>query len=343
MNNLSENQKITILGAGSWGTALSMLLAEKYIGVYLWGHNNEHLTRLENDRQNRRYLPDINFPVNLRLVSDLHSAVKDASILVMAVPSHSLRAVFRKCLSSIKSDCKIVSAIKGIEIGSMQTMVEIMEEEIQSVFKDNDHSIECGVLSGPSFAKEVAMKVPTAVTIGFKNISTAREIQKVFNSDYFRVYASRDVTGLEISAALKNIIAIATGVCDGLGYGLNTRAALITRGLAEIKRFGKYFNAEDSTFSGLSGMGDLILTCTGDLSRNRMVGLKLGQGKQLEQIKKEMNMVAEGIKTTKSVYELSKRIGIDMPILEQTYKVIYENKNCSTAVKDLLRRELKEE
>ncbi len=343
MNNFTAEKKIAVLGAGSWGTALAMLLAEKFVNVHLWGHSPEHIAILKKDRQNKKYLPDIVFPENLQLEHDLHKTVSDASLLVMVVPSHSLRKVFSNCIQSLDKSCTIVSAIKGIEVGSMQTMVEIMEEELRKLTDSISHSIECGVLSGPSFAKEVALKTPTAVTIGFKNIKTARDIQKIFNTDYFRVYASRDVAGLEITAALKNIIAIATGVCDGLGYGLNTRAALITRGLAEIARFGKYFNAEDTTFYGLSGMGDLILTCTGDLSRNRTVGLKLGQGKSLEQIKSEMKMVAEGIKTTKSVYELAKKLGIEMPILEQTYKVIYEGKDCSVAVKDLLTRELKEE
>ena len=185
--------------------------------------------------------------------------------------------------------------------------------------------------------------MPTAVTVGFKNIRTAQETQKIFVTDFFRVYASSDIIGLEISASLKNIIAIAAGVCDGLGYGLNTRAALITRGLAEITRLGMALQAEPATFSGLSGLGDLLLTCTGDLSRNRTVGLKLGEGKNLDQIKGEMNMVAEGIKTTKSGYDLAQKMNIEMPILEQVYHILYDGKNCSEAVRDLLNRELKVE
>lgn len=343
MNPNLSNLKIAVIGAGSWGSALAILLSGKHQNVWLWGHRREHIDRLKTDGENKRYLPGINFPDNLKLSSKLEKVLKDSALVVMVVPSHSLRDIYRQALPHLKKDAKIVSAIKGIEIGSMKTMVEIMEEENSSYFQDIDNTLECGVLSGPSFAKEVAQKVPTAVTVGFRDIDTAREVQKLFNTDYFRVYSSSDVIGLEISAALKNIIAIATGVCDGQGYGLNTRAALITRGLAEITRFGKMFGAEESTFSGLSGMGDLILTCTGDLSRNRTVGLKLGEGKKLNEIKEEMSMIAEGIKTTKSVYKLARKKGIEMPILEQIYKVIYEDKDCTRAVRDLLTRELKEE
>jgi glycerol-3-phosphate dehydrogenase (NAD(P)+) len=260
----------------------------------------------------------------------------------MAVPSHSYRRVFIEMLPFLPVNCRIISAVKGIENATLKTMTQVMYELLLD-YGLTDRNIELGVISGPSFAKEVAEKVPTAVTVGFSRLSTAQEVQLLFGTDFFRVYASSDVIGLEISAALKNIIAIATGVCDGLGYGLNTRAALITRGLAEIKRLGIALHADSATFSGLSGLGDLILTCTGDLSRNRMVGLKLGAGKTLEEIKSEMNMVAEGIKTTKSVYDLAQKMGIDMPILEQVYNIIYCGKNCSEAVRDLLTRELKVE
>jgi glycerol-3-phosphate dehydrogenase (NAD(P)+) len=235
--------------------------------------------------------------------------------------------------------------VKGIENTTLKTMTQVMAEILAGNPGDGlrEKNIELGVISGPSFAKEVAKKIPTAVTIGFDSLQTAREIQQIFVTDYFRVYASRDVIGLEISAALKNIIAIAAGVCDGLGYGLNTRAALITRGLAEIQRLGIALHADPSTFSGLSGLGDLLLTCTGDLSRNRMVGLKLGEGKNIEQIKSEMSMVAEGIKTTRSGYDLARKMKIEMPILEQVYSIIYQGKDCSEAVRDLLNRELKVE
>ena len=347
MNNIF---KIAVIGAGSWGTALAILLGGKFRNVQLWAHRKAHSDELVQVRENKKYLPGITFPPDLIITDSLQAAVTDATIVVMVVPSHSYRDVFKNLLPYLQQGCRVVSAVKGIENSSLKTMTQVMEELLMSFFKTGgiyqarqNNGIELGVLSGPSFAKEVASSVPTAVTVGFKNIEVAKEIQNIFVTDFFRVYASTDIVGLEISAALKNIIAIATGVCDGLGYGLNTRAALITRGLAEITRLGKALGAEESTFSGLSGVGDLLLTCTGSLSRNRTVGLLLGEGKNLSQIKNEMQMVAEGIKTTKSVYDLAGKLDIDMPILEQVNKIIYENKNCAEAVCDLLKRELKVE
>ncbi len=339
---MKSNLKIAVVGAGSWGTALAVLLAGKGYSVDLWGHRTEHVATLKRDRQNGKFLPGIDFPLELQPVDNLQKAIEGTAIIVMAVPSHSYRQVFIEMLPFLSAHCRIISAVKGIENKTLMTMTQIMGQ----VLKINNleyKNIELGVLSGPSFAKEVAKKVPTAVTIGFENLQTAKDIQQVFVTDFFRVYASRDIIGLEISAALKNIIAIGAGVCDGLGYGLNTRAALITRGLAEIQRLGTALNAEPATFSGLSGLGDLLLTCTGDLSRNRTVGLRLGEGKSLDEIKSEMNMVAEGIKTTQSVYDLAKKLQIEMPILEQVYNIIYLGKNCAEAVRDLLSRELKVE
>lgn len=347
MNDLS---KIAVIGAGSWGTALAILLSQKFSNVQLWAHRKAHSDKIHKDRENHRYLPGIEIPQSLFVTNDLHSAVNDATMVVMVVPSHSYRDVFQRLIGFVRPGCRIVSAVKGIENYSLLTMTQVMNEVLSKHIAQDRNvepvdygNIEFGVLSGPSFAKEVAHGVPTAVTIGFNNIDIAKEIQHIFVTDFFRVYASTDVIGLEISAALKNIIAIATGVCDGLGYGLNTRAALITRGLAEMKRLGLALGAEEATFMGLSGVGDLLLTCTGSLSRNRTVGLKLGEGKKLAQIKDEMQMVAEGIKTTRSVFELAKKMDIDMPILEQVYKIIYEDKNCAEAVNDLLKRELKVE
>jgi len=339
---MKNNIKISVIGAGSWGTALAVLLAGKGYAVYLWGHRSEHIDQLIKERINAKYLSEALFPENLQVTARLQEAVKESSLIVMAVPSHSYRQVFSRLLPFLAEKCRIVSAVKGIENSSLQTMTQIMENVLEKKGLAGKN-LELGVISGPSFAKEVAKKVPTAVTIGFKNLQTAKEIQRIFVTDFFRVYASQDVIGLEISASMKNIIAIAAGVCDGLGYGLNTRAALITRGLAEMQRLGTAMHADQATFSGLSGLGDLVLTCTGDLSRNRTVGLKLGAGKTLEEIKKEMKMVAEGIKTTQSIYDLAQKMGIEMPILEQVYNIIYKNKKCSEAVKELLSRELKVE
>ncbi|SDP75456.1 glycerol 3-phosphate dehydrogenase (NAD(P)+) [Desulforhopalus singaporensis] len=338
---MNKSIKIGVIGAGSWGTALAILLAKKGYLVNLWGHNDSHVSRLSKDRENRKYLPGIIFPQSLHPESELDPCIDGADTVVMVVPSHSYRTVFQKIIPLLSDNQRIVTAVKGIENDTLMTMTQVMEQELACF--SGVQNIGLGVLSGPSFAEEVAREIPTAVTLGFKDIEMAKEVQKIFGTEYFRVYASSDMVGLEISAALKNIIAIATGVCDGLGYGLNTRAALITRGLAEITRLGTALKADVATFSGLSGMGDLILTCTGNLSRNRNVGLKLGSGKSIEQVKSEMNMVAEGIKTTKSVYDLAAKMGIEMPILEQVYNIIYRNKNCSEAVKDLLNRELKVE
>ena len=347
---MSNPCKIAVIGAGSWGTALAILLGQKYKNVHLWAHRRAHSEDLNRQRHNTKYLPGISFPDSLTISSDLEAAVSHATLVVMVVPSHSYRDVFSLVIPHLTAGCRVVSAVKGIENSSLLTMTQIMEQLLASFFNnqlpysaDKHNGIQLGVLSGPSFAKEVANGIPTAVTVGFYDLDVAKEIQKIFVTDYFRVYASSDIIGLEVSAALKNIIAIATGVCDGLGYGLNTRAALITRGLAEITRLGTALGSEESTFSGLSGVGDLLLTCTGSLSRNRTVGLKLGEGKKLTQIKEEMQMVAEGVKTTSSVYELARKLKIDMPILEQVYKIIYEDKDCGDAVSDLLKRELKVE
>jgi glycerol-3-phosphate dehydrogenase (NAD(P)+) len=339
---MSNTKKIAVVGSGSWGTALAVMLSRNGYNVDLWGHQEKHIGQLNIDRENKKYLPGILFPENLHLVSDLKDAIRSAHIVVMVVPSHAFREIFVQVSPILEDWCRVVSAVKGIENGTLQTMTQVMAQILTST-TGKKREIEFGVLSGPSFAQEVANNVPTAVTIGFKNIATAQEIQKVFVNEYFRVYASSDVIGLEVSASLKNVIAVAAGVCEGLGYGLNTRAALITRGLAEIKRLGIALGAEEATFSGLSGLGDLLLTCTGNLSRNRMVGLKLGEGKQLDQIQKEMSMVAEGIKTTLSAYELAKKMDIEMPILEQIYMILYRNKSCQEAVRDLLQRELKVE
>ncbi len=341
MKSLKKNNRVAVIGAGSWGTALAGVLSEKGYTTYLWGHRKEHIEKLVKDRKNLKYLPDYTFNKNIHPTIDLQKAIQETPLICMVVPSQHYRGVFQKLIASIDSNCTIVSAVKGIENESLSTMTQVMQEELRTF--QVPYKIELAVLSGPSFAKEVTAKTPTAVTVGSVNIETAQQLQDYFVTDFFRVYASRDVIGLELSAAFKNIIAIATGICDGLGFGLNTRAALITRGLAEITRIGVKAGADPQTFSGLSGMGDLILTCTGELSRNRTVGLKLGEGKNLPTALAEMNMVAEGVKTALSGYKLAQKHGVEMPILEQVYKILYEDKDCLKAVQDLLSRELKVE
>ena len=339
----SREGPIAVIGAGSWGTALALVLGKKGLAINLWDYDNNHLNALARERENKRHLPGLAFPESIRAVSDVKNAVSGVSTICMVVPSHGFRAVFETILPSLEDGSVVVSATKGVENDTLQTMSQVMSDVVAAQTPSRAKQVVPAVLSGPSFAKEVAEEVPTAITIGCKDNNVAEYLQKTFNTNYFRVYRSNDIIGLEISAALKNIIAIAAGICDGLHFGLNARAALITRGLAEISRLGINLGAEPATFYGLSGMGDLVLTCTGDLSRNRTVGLKLGEGLSLEQILNEMSMVAEGVKTTKSVYQLAREKAIEMPILEQVYQILYKNKDCRTAVNDLLSRELKPE
>lgn len=332
--------RVAIIGAGSWGTALALLLAEKGIDTSLWGHRAEHVHVLKEERENRAYLPGFPFPPLLRPTESMQDAVSEAEVICVVVPSHAYRQVITKIKDVAPEGAIFVSATKGIENQSLKTMTQVMADCLEE--KGTSPS-SLGVLSGPSFAREVAGKVPTAITIGCKNTAIARFLQNLFSTDYFRVYTSTDIVGLEVSAALKNIIAIAAGICDGLAFGSNARAALITRGLAEMTRLGVMMGARQETFFGLSGLGDLVLTCTGELSRNRYVGIELGKGKSLDDILDSMNMVAEGIKTTRSVYDLVNKLGAEMPILEQVYEVLYRGKDCTTAVKDLLNRDLKPE
>ena len=336
---MNRIEKIAVLGAGSWGTALATVLSCKSGKVMLWGHNEKHIGEILAKRENTRYLPGVALAGNIQPTASLDEALKGTALVCAAIPSHAFRSVFEKIQLLLEKGATIVSAIKGIENTTLMTMTQVMEEVLSA--HNNKIESKIAVISGPSFAKEVALGMPTAVTIGCKDIEWARKLQKIFVTDTFRVYASTDIIGLEISAALKNIIAIAAGICDGLGYGMNTRAALITRGLAEITRLGVVLGAEKETFFGLSGLGDLVLTCTGDLSRNRYVGIQLGKGRKLSGILEEMQMVAEGVKTTRSVYDLTRPLNIEMPILEQVYAILYTNKESSLAVKDLLARELK--
>jgi glycerol-3-phosphate dehydrogenase (NAD(P)+) len=262
----------------------------------------------------------------------------------MAVPSHGFRSVFEQLLPLVVDGAHVISATKGIETTTLLTMSQVMVEELAAAGDPAWSSgIKLGVLAGPSFAREVAQGSPTAVTVAASTMEAARSFQELFFTEYFRVYASDDIVGLELGGALKNIVAIAAGICDGLGYGTNTRAALITRGLAEITRLGVRMGANPLTFSGLGGLGDLVLTCTGDLSRNRQVGLQLGQGKTITQILHEMHMVAEGVKTTESAWNLARKMAVDMPILEQVHGVLYEDKPVRLAVLNLLARSQKEE
>lgn len=340
MMNPQQIKQTAVIGAGSWGTALAKLLADKGEQVLLWSHRAAHADALRRDRENRKYLPGASLPATLEAVHTFEN-ISSCQCLIMAVPSHAYREVFKKLIPRLGNAACLISAVKGIEIATRQTMCEIMQEELSR--QNRAESMFTGVLSGPSFADEVAAGQPAAVTVGFADSRVAKVVQQLFSTSFFRVYTSSDTIGLEISAAMKNVIAIAAGISDGLGYGLNARAALMTRGLAEITRLGMVLGADPVTFSGLGGLGDLVLTCTGNLSRNRTVGLKLGEGRTLQQALSEMTMVAEGVKTTKSCYNLAAAVGVEMPILEQTYKILYEDKPCRAAVQDLFGRSLKEE
>ena len=336
---LLHAQTIAVIGAGSWGTALTKLLSEKGHTVHLWAHGTEHAPAINRDRENKKYLPGFLLNDKVTASAELQEVVSGKKHILMVVPSHVFRTVFQQLVPFLEGQCIIVSATKGIENESLMTMSQVMTDVLRQSGKEAD----IGVLTGPSFAKEVAAGIPTAVTVAAQSKTLATRIQDIFFTERFRVYTSTDLIGQELGAALKNIVAIAAGICDGLGYGTNTRAALITRGLAEITRLGVKMGANPLTFSGLGGLGDLVLTCTGDLSRNRMVGLQLGQGKKLPAILAQMQMVAEGVKTASSAWRLARRQGVDMPILEQIYKVLYEDKPCQEAVMSLLTRDQKEE
>lgn len=331
-------ETVGVVGGGSWGTALANLLAEKSIPVSLWVFEEDLCEEMEKTRENTLYLPGVQLSPLLHPDNNLEAVVTGNRILLMAVPSHLHRHVAMQMLEFLKGPVVLVSATKGIENESLKTMSGIWHEIMPASI-----DWEYAVLSGPSFAREVVRKAPTAVTVASPSREVAQEVQELFSTEYFRVYTSTDVIGVEMGGALKNIIALAAGIVDGLGLGHNTRAALMTRGLAEMSRLGTSMGAHALTFLGLAGVGDLVLTCTGDLSRNRTVGYQLGQGKRLSEILAKMKMVAEGVKTTRSVYHLAQQKKIDMPICEQIYRILYEDQPPEKALAALMQRELKHE
>jgi glycerol-3-phosphate dehydrogenase (NAD(P)+) len=328
---------IGVVGAGSWGTTLADLLARKGHKVCLWVFEADLAQRMEDCRENDIYLPGIPLAPDLTFSCDLASVVAGRELLLLVPPSQVLRTVMRQALPHIDAQTILVTAAKGIENDTLLTMTQVLE---QLCPERSESSL--AVLSGPSFAREVATGMPTAVVAAGTAATTAL-VQEAFSTAAFRVYTNDDVVGVELAGALKNVIALAAGVSDGLGFGYNTRAALITRGLAEMARLGMALGAQPATFSGLAGMGDLVLTCTGDLSRNRSVGMELGRGKTLEEILQGMKMVAEGVKTTLSAYQLASKLGVEVPITEQMYAILYQGKDARRAVTDLMLRELKSE
>ena len=329
---------IAVIGAGSWGTTLADLLARKGNQVTLWAYEADLVERMSSNRVNDLYLPDTVLHENLDFSNDLPQTVTDREVVLLVPPSQVMAGLIRVAAPHFSENALIISASKGIETETLRMMSEVLENELSAACHKG-----LTFLSGPSFAKEVAAGMPTAVVVASRDPQQALRAQQVMSTETFRTYTNNDIIGVELGGALKNVIALAAGVADGLGFGYNSRAALITRGLAEITRLGIAKGARPETFAGLAGMGDLVLTCTGDLSRNRSVGIELGRGRSLEEIMSGMNMVAEGVKTTLSTYRLASKLGVEVPITEQMYRILYEGKPPRQAVSDLMARDLKGE
>ncbi len=329
---------IGIIGAGGWGIALAKLLSDKGEQVTLWCHGAESYRELLENRESRTYLAGILLPSSIKFTRSIGTAVTDKSLIICAVPSHTVRGVMASASSYVSSQATVLCGTKGLEEESLKTMGEVLAE----IFGDPQRQRHA-FLSGPTFAIEVARGLPAAVTVAARHEDIARDIQEIMSTRNFRVYTSTDIVGVQMGGVIKNIIAIAAGISDGLNLGHNARAALITRGLAEMTRLAIRMGADPMTLAGLPGLGDLVLTCAGDLSRNRKVGIQIAQGKSVQEITQGTRMVAEGIRNTRSVYMLARSLGAEMPIVEQMYKVIHEGKKPAEAVRDLMQRSLKPE
>ena len=327
--------KIAVIGSGGWGTAIAVLLAKRGHYIYLWSWIQEETDRLRRDRENKEFLPGIKFPENIYCTHDMGECVKDAELVITAAPSPATRTTAKQLSPLVKEGQKIVNISKGLEEGTLLRLSEVYKQEIPQA--------DISVMSGPSHAEEVSRGLPTTNVVASENKETAKLIQDVFMGDMFRVYTSTDMTGVELGGALKNVIALCAGISDGLGYGDNTKAALITRGLAEIARLGKAMGADERTFMGLSGIGDLIVTCTSMHSRNRRAGILLGQGKSLAETLESVHMVVEGVNTATAAYEMAKKYNVEMPIVEEAYNILYNGKNAKEAVLRLMTREKREE
>jgi glycerol-3-phosphate dehydrogenase (NAD(P)+) len=327
---------IAVLGAGSWGTALAIQLCRAGGPVTLWGHEPELITRLGNARCNERYLPGIALPEQLSLTADLAAAIAEARDVLLVVPSHAFRTVLSAVQPLLKNNTRICWGTKGLESGSGKLLHEVAEEVL-------GHDVSLAVVSGPTFAREVAEGLPTAVTVASGDAQLAGDMAERLHSETFRAYTSADITGVEVGGAVKNVLAIAAGIADGLGFGANARTALITRGLAEMMRLGEVLGGQRETFMGLAGLGDLVLTCTDNQSRNRRLGLSLGQGKTLEAALADIDQVVEGVQTAREVHDLALSRGVDMPITEQVFNVLYDGVTPKQAVQALLNRDQKAE
>ena len=331
-------KRVAVLGAGSWGTALAAVLAKKGHAVRLWAYEPEVAEEIRVGAENSTYLPGVELPSNLECTGDMSAALCDAGVVLSVSPSQFVGAVMAQAAAHMPDDAVVVSASKGIESSTLRRMDQVLSSVLSPAQMEG-----FSALSGPSFAIEVAHEAPTAVVVASRSDAAALDVQSLFQTGYFRVYTGTDVIGVELGGALKNVIALGAGVTAGLGYGHNTLAALMTRGLAEIRRLGVAMGAQASTFYGLAGMGDLVLTCTGSLSRNRTVGYRLGQGEPLESILGDMTAVAEGVKTAQAVHDLAERYGVEMPIAEEVYGMLVLGTEPRQALQNLMARDPKPE
>ncbi|MDD2897936.1 MAG: NAD(P)-dependent glycerol-3-phosphate dehydrogenase [Desulfuromonadaceae bacterium] len=335
---LPDIERIAVIGGGSWGTALAGRLAANGNDTMLWAYEPELVEEITACHTNSLYLPGINLHPTLACTGNLEEATRGRSIILLVTPVQVMRGVLKQLAPHIAANAILANASKGIELGTLQTVSQICGELLGDAVL-----ARYVALSGPTFAREVAQELPSLIVAASRTAAASQRVQAAFSCPCLRVYTNSDVIGVELGGAVKNVIAIAAGICDGLGFGHNARAALITRGLAEMDRLGRAMGAQSATFAGLAGMGDLVLTCTGDLSRNRTVGFKLGQGMNLTDILAEMRMVAEGVKSAESVYQLSCRMGVEMPIVEKTYQILHEDKPARQAVIELMARNLRAE
>lgn len=325
--------RIAVLGAGSWGTALAIILAKRGYDVKLWARKARIVAEINEQKINSRYLQGVNIPPKVEATVDLAEALKDSPVVVLAVPSHAMRETVRAIRPLIHEKAYLVNTAKGLENDTLLRMSQVIASELP----ESMHQ-QVATLSGPSHAEEVSRDIPSTIVVAARQRATAELIQDVFMSPFFRVYTNPDLTGVELGGSLKNVIALATGISDGLGFGDNTKAAIMTRGLAEITRLGVAMGAKALTFAGLAGIGDLIVTCTSMHSRNRRAGIQLGQGKPLDIVLEEMGMVVEGVRTTKAAYALAREYGVEMPITNQVYQVLFEGQEPRSSVARLMQR-----
>ncbi len=330
--------KISVLGAGGWGTALAIILHSNGHDITLWEYKRSYARALNRSRINKVYLPDIKIPEEIKITYNIEEICNNKHMIVLAVPSQFIRSILKLIKKFDLSDTTIISVAKGIEKDTLLTVSQVIEDELPKI-----NSSAIGVLSGPSHAEEVGKKIPTAVVSASKDLETAKIIQAAFMTSYFRVYHSTDILGVELGGALKNVIAIGAGIIDGAQFGDNTKAAIMTRGIAEISRIGTLMGALPETFAGLSGMGDLIVTCMSKHSRNRFVGEQIGKGKKLKEVLKSMEMVAEGVETCKSAHQLAAKHHVETPIINATYNILYNDKDPIKATFDLMSRDMKSE